>query len=67
MERNLYIGKGTKEMTQTRYIKATIFLAALLAAIVLAATGESAKADFPGSTGAIAFVSTRDGATTSTG
>jgi Tol biopolymer transport system component len=52
-------------MTQTNHIKTTIFLAALLAtiALALAATGRPAKATFPGTSGAIAFTSNRDGGT----
>jgi Tol biopolymer transport system component len=51
------------EMTQINHIKTTVFLAVLLATLVLAlvTTGKPAKATFPGSTGAIAFVTTRDG------
>ena len=50
-------------MTETNHKTTVILAVAILFAILLSlvATGKPAKAAFPGSTGAIAFVSTRDG------
>jgi uncharacterized membrane protein len=63
--------KERQQKTTKRRLRGTViaFLAMVLAAVVLVPVTleKPAKASFSGTPGAIAFVSTRDGATTSTG